>query len=185
MYIFLFKVFNLFEKAYYITKRKYMLSKFAAVGTNFSFDPRGSRFSCENIYIGNHVNIGYNADFIATRSKIIIGEHVIFAPHVSIRGGDHRYDVIGRYIDNIKDSEKLPENDQNVFFEGDNWVGMNVTILKGVIIGRGAIIAAGTIVTRNIPAYCIFGGVPGRVLKYRFSEEQIIEHEFKLYNYKK
>lgn len=158
-----------------------MLKRFASVGNNFYFSPEGSHFYFENIYIGNHVSIGYNADFIASRSKIIIGDHVVFAPHVSIRGGDHRFDIIGRYIDTVGDDEKLPENDKDVVFEGDSWVGMNVTILKGVTIGRGSIIAAGAVVTKDIPPYSIFGGIPGKIIGNRFTKEQIIEHERKLY----
>jgi acetyltransferase-like isoleucine patch superfamily enzyme len=51
------------------------------------------------------------------------------------------------------------------------WIGMNVTILKGVQIGDGAIIAAGAVVTRNIPARCLAGGVPARVLKENITWE--------------
>lgn len=162
-------------------QRQKILKKFASVGHDFHFNPEGSHFFCENIHIGNHVSIGYNADFIASRSKIIIGDHVIFAPHVSIRGGDHRYDIVGRYLDTISDLEKLAENDQDVIFEGENWIGMNVTILKGVTIGRGAIVAAGAVVIKSIPPYSICGGIPAKVLKMRFTKAQVIEHETLLY----
>ena len=130
-----------------------------------------------NLYVGNHVSIGYNADFVASRSKIIIKDHVVFGPHVSIRGGDHRVDIVGRFVDTVRDDEKLPENDQDVIFEGDNWIGMNSTILKGVTIGRGCIVAAGAVVNKSTPPYSIVGGVPAKVLKMRFSDEEIIAHE--------
>lgn len=172
---------KLLIKLYRQIQRRKMLKKFASVGNDFHFSPEGSHFYYKNIHIGNHVSIGYNADFIASRSKIIIGDHVVFAPHVSIRGGDHRFDIVGRYIDSISDFEKLPENDKDVVFEGDNWIGMNVTILKGVTIGRGSIIAAGAVVINNIPPYSISGGIPGKVLKKRFTRAQIIEHEILLY----
>ena len=146
-------------------------------GSNVTFSPVNSVFTYESMYVGNNVSIGYHADFVATRSKIIIGDHVVFGPHVSIRGGDHRFDIPGRYIDSIKDEDKLPQNDADVVFEGDNWIGMNVTILKGVTIGFGSIVAAGSVVTKSIPSYSIAGGVPARVLKQRFSEHSIAEHE--------
>jgi maltose O-acetyltransferase len=174
-------IISLILKIYRHRQKRKLLKRFASVGNDFLFNPEGSHFYCENIHIGNHVYIGYNADFIASRSKIIIGDHVVFAPHVSIRGGDHRFDIVGRYIDSITDSEKLPENDQDIVFEGDNWIGMNVTILKGVTIGRGAIIAAGAVVIKNVPPYAICGGVPGKMIKKRFTKEQIIEHEISLY----
>ena len=98
-------------------------------------------------------------------------------PHLTIITGDHRTDLIGRYMMTVKDSEKLPENDLDVIIEGDNWIGANVTILKGVKIGEGAIIAAGSVVTKDIPAYEIWGGVPARFLKKRFDEENLEEHK--------
>lgn len=55
----------------------------------------------------------------------------------------------------------------------DVWIGDNVTILAGVTIGDGAVIGAGTVVTKDVPSYAIVVGVPGRVMRYRFSEEQI------------
>ena len=57
------------------------------------------------------------------------------------------------------------------------WIGANVTILKGVTIGRGSVVAAGAVVTRSCPPYSIVGGVPARVIKPRFTAEEIEEHE--------
>ena len=64
-----------------------------------------------------------------------------------------------------------------VFIESDVWAGTNVTILKGVTIGRGSIIASGAVVTKSVPPYSIVGGVPAKVLKKRFDEETIEKHE--------
>ncbi len=61
------------------------------------------------------------------------------------------------------------------------WTGANITILKGVTIGRGSVIAAGAVVTRFCPLYSIIGGVPAKVLKYRFSVDEVLEHEQLLY----
>lgn len=77
-------------------------------------------------------------------------------------------------------TEKLPENDAPVVIEDDVWTCANVTILKGVTIGRGSIIAADAVVTKSFPPYSIIDGVPAKVLKMRFSEEEIEEHEEKL-----
>ena len=53
------------------------------------------------------------------------------------------------------------------------WIGLNATIMSGVEIGQGAIVAAGAVVTRNVPPYAIVGGVPAKVIKYRFEQEII------------
>lgn len=67
----------------------------------------------------------------------------------------------------VTDKDKLPENDQDVVFEGDNWIGANAIILKGVTVGKGSVISAGAVVTHNVPAYAIVGGVPAKVIRMR------------------
>lgn len=150
--------------------------KMLRCGENVYFSPCNSVFTYKSLDVGSNVYIGYHADFVATRSKIIIGDHVVFGPHVSIRGGDHRFDIPGRYIDSIKDDEKLPQNDADVIFEGDNWIGMNTVILKGVTIGFGSIVAAGAVVSNSVPPFAIVGGVPAKVIRYRFNEDDIKKH---------
>ena len=142
-----------------------------------SFFPVDSTFTYGNMYLGDNINIGYGADMIASRSKIILGNHGVFGPKVSIRGGDHRVDLIGKFIDEVNDTMKKPENDLDIIFEGDNWIGMNVTILKGVTIGKGSVIEAGAVVNKSIPPYSIAGGVPAKILRQRFSPQEIFEHE--------
>lgn len=124
-----------------------------------------------NLIIGNHVSIGVETMFMTTRAKIVIKDHVMFAPRVTVITGGHRTDIQGRFMDSIGDDEKKPEDDQDVIFEGDNWIGANATILKGVTIGQGAIVAAGAVVTKSVPPYSYVGGVPARVLKKRFEED--------------
>lgn len=85
--------------------------------------------------------------------------------------------MVGKWITDYKTSDKRKEDDLPVVIESDVWVGTNVTILNGVKVGRGAIIAAGAVVVKDVPAYAIVGGVPAKVLKYRFAEEEIMEHE--------
>ena len=60
--------------------------------------------------------------------------------------------------------------DQPVVIEEEVWCGANVTILKGVTIGRGSVVAAGAVVTKSCPPYSIIGGVPAKVLRKRFEE---------------
>ena len=133
---------------------------------------RGFRmYGAKNIRIGNDVGIGEGALFMCTRAKIVIGDHTMFGPRVTVITGGHRYDIQGRPMTSITNEEKSPEDDKDVIFEGDNWIGANVTILRGVTIGEGAIVAAGAVVTKNVPPYTIVGGCPARVIKNRFDEK--------------
>ena len=61
----------------------------------------------------------------------------------------------------------------NIVIDDDVWIGYGATILSGVHIGQGAVIAAGAVVTKDVPPYAIVGGVPAKVIKYRFPQEMI------------
>ena len=107
---------------------------------------------------------------------MIIGDYVMFGPNVSVITGNHRIDVLGERMYEVKDSDKRDSDDQDVVFAGDNWIGANSTILKGVTIGEGAVVAAGSVVNKSVPPYSIVGG-PAKMIKMRFTEKEIIEHQ--------
>lgn len=134
-----------------------------------------------NLSIGDDTSIPKGSTFYCTIAPLTIGKKVIFGPHPTIITGDHRIDIIGKYIIDVKDEDKIGEQDAPVVIEDDVWCGANVTILKGVTIGRGSVVAAGSVVTKSFPPYSIIGGVPARLLKMRFTPEQIAEHERILY----
>lgn len=149
-------------------------------GKNVTIGRRFRLSGIQNVHLGNNVAIGEDTRFMCTRAKIIVGDHTMFAPNVTCITGGHRTDVIGKYMISVTEAEKKPEDDRDITFEGDNWIGANAIILRGVTVGRGAIIAAGAVVTKDVPPYSIVGGIPTRVIKMRFTEEEIKEHENKL-----
>lgn len=125
----------------------------------------------ENISVGNHVSFGPDMRIWTTGARVIIGDDVMFGPHVTTISGDHRIDVKGKPMREVTPGEKLPENDQDVVIEDDVWVGANATILKGARIPRGSVIAAGAVVTKDLCDWnCIWGGVPARLLGRRFHD---------------
>ncbi|MBR5540014.1 MAG: acyltransferase [Clostridia bacterium] len=140
---------------------------FGACGKNVMFTKNSSITGVRNLYVGNNVSLS-SATILCTRAKLIIGDDVMFGPHVTVVTGDHRIDIPDRPMISIKDSEKMPENDQDVVIENDVWVGANATILKGVTIGTGSVISAGAVVTKDVPPFSIVGGVPAKVIKKRF-----------------
>lgn len=153
---------------------------FKSCGRNVYMRPSSSDFKgIENFSVGNNVSIPKGAVFYSTEAQLTIKDNVIFGPRPTIITGDHRIDVIGVPI--INSHKKLPNNDKDVTIEEDVWIGANVVILKGVTIGRGSIIAAGAIVNKSCPPYSIIGGVPAKVMKYRYSIDEALEHESKLY----
>ncbi len=147
-------------------------------GKKFYFDPDGI-YSFDTVEVGDDVYIGPGACLQASRSGIQIGSKVMFGPCVTIIGGDHNTSVVGKYMKDV--SEKRPENDQMVVIDDDVWVAAKAVILKGVHLGRGCIVAAGAVVTREVPPYSVVAGVPARVISFRFDVDTILEHEASLY----
>ena len=111
------------------------------------------------ISIGNNSGIGINA-FIQGPSSI--GDYVLMGPDVQIYTRNHKYDRVDIPMYNQGESEIKKVNIGN-----DVWIGSRAIILPGVTIGDGAIIGAGSIVTKNVEPYAIVGGNPAKVIKYR------------------
>lgn len=151
---FLYKLINYPGQLYRRIQIKLQKSMLMECGEQVRFG-RNVEISWSNCSIGDDVYIGDNAIFLCAHAPLHIGPHVMFGPNCSIITGDHRMDIIGTYMSKVTVAEKLPENDMTVVIEGDNWVGANALILKGVTIGKGAVIAAGAVVTHNVPPYSI------------------------------
>lgn len=133
-----------------------------------------------NIYISDDVRIARYATIYTTNAKVFIGPKVGIAPYLKIISGNHRIDKIGHFMFD-GDTDKRPEDDQDIIIEGDNWFGISVTILSGVTVGRGTVVAAGAVLNKSVPPYSIVGGVPAKVIKYRFTIDEALEHERLLY----
>lgn len=132
-----------------------------------------------NIEVGSHVSIGSGAHFVSTLAKIIIHDYVVFGPNVTIYTGDHPIDILGKHIYEITDAEKMGGGnyDKDVIIEAGCWIGTRAIILKGVTVGKGSVVGAGAIVTKDIPPYSVYVGVPSCKTMRRFTEEEAREHE--------
>jgi len=86
-------------------------------------------------------------------------------------------------VTDITEQNKPKGYDEDVIIEKDVWIGCSVTILSGVTVGRGSVIAAGAVVTKDVPPYSICGGVPAKFIKFKWTKEEIFEHESILYPY--
>lgn len=131
-----------------------------------------------NIPSGAVIMNGKNGKFIMKKWSfssidllVVCGNHmpVIGMPLIKVT------DEIKRKLD-IKH-----EYSKDVVVEEDVWIGARVTLLPGIHIGRGSIVATGSVVTRSIPAYSVWGGVPAKHIKWKWSVEEILEHERQVY----
>lgn len=133
--------------------------------------------SPENFY--DHIQHHY--EFLG--DKLIIGKFCAIAEGVTfiMNGANHRMEGFTTYPFNIFGGgwEKVTPTIEQLPFRGDTvigndvWIGQNVTIMPGVEIGDGAIIAANSTVTKNVEAYTVAGGNPAKIIKNRFSDEII------------
>lgn len=147
----------------------------AACGTSVLFGRRTRVIGIEHLHIGNDVSIGEGSLIMCSRADVTIGDHTMLAPGVTVITGGHRTDMVGRYMTSVTNEEKRPEDDRPICLKGDNWIGANATILKGVTIGEGAVVAAGAVVTKDIPPYEIWG-VPAVYINSRFDERELEQH---------
>jgi len=152
---------------------------FKQCGKNFIFDPDGE-YSFKTISVGSDVFIGSGAKFLASNSTITIGSKVMFGPNVTVLGGDHNTSSVGKFMFDCK--EKKQGDDLPVVFEDDTWIGAGSIILKGVTVSRGSIIAAGSVVTKDVPEYTIVAGVPARPIDSRFEPDVLQQHKRLLLN---
>ncbi len=128
----------------------------------------GSKIS-NDLVMGAYGYIGPGAEiprFVKMSNYVMIGKDLL------ITGNDHVFNVVKKPV--IFSGRPKPKL---TIIEDDVWIGSRVTIIAGVTIGRGAIIAAGSVVTRNVEAYSIVGGVPSKVIRMRFSADEIAEHD--------
>ncbi len=108
--------------------------------------------------------------------NIQVGKHSSIAPDVlMITDMNHDYHMTsqGCLFDEDNPTPKYIKRKGQIIIMNDCWIGTNVMILGGVIIGNGAVIAAGSVVTKDVPPYAIVGGNPARIIKYRFDKETI------------
>lgn len=135
----------------------------------------------QNVFVGNHVRIQSGLTIInAPTERVSIGDYSVIAPNVTIVTNSHR-STVGKTQFEISETH---ENDKSgdVMIGEDVWIGTNSTILPGVQIGRGAIIGAGAVVTKNVPPYSVFAGVPAKIIAAVFRKEDILLHESKIYS---
>lgn len=152
---------------------RYQLSKFSSIGDNIYIGKR-CVFTPESISTGDNVYFGAGCVFQSAHGKIIIGNHVMFGPGVHVHGGNHVINRVGVYMDQIK---KEPDSDGEVIIDDDVWIGANAIILQRVHVGTGAVIAAGSVVTKSVPPYEVWGGVPAKKIKDRFSPHELENHK--------
>lgn len=155
------------------------IRKNVTIGKNLHVGPGSVIEAPRQLEIGNDVYIG---KYCTIECDGYIGNNVLIANNVGLIGRyDHDFSVVGVPVRQSPwighDDYQGKGRDLEIHIEEDVWIGYGVVILTGVKIGKGAIIAAGSVVSRDVPPYGIAVGNPAQVKKFRFSQEQAVQHE--------
>lgn len=102
-----------------------------------------------------------------------IGNYCSFAPNSIIAPAEHSLNYATTCLRISRKTINFDEAAQRTQIGSDVWCGANTVIRQGLTIGNGAVIAAGAVVCRDVPPYAVVGGVPARVIRYRFPEAEI------------
>jgi acetyltransferase-like isoleucine patch superfamily enzyme len=129
--------------------------------------------------VGDEVYIGKNCTIEVDGS---IGNGVLIANNVGLLGRrDHDYTCVGKLVRNapwIGDTDFDPAiKEKRLVVEDDVWIGFGAIVLSGITVGKGSVVAAGSIVTRDVAPYSIVAGNPARRVSDRFNAEEIVRHE--------
>jgi len=142
---------------------------------------RANTEQADGISIGDHTTVHESALIAANLGQITIGRHSWVGPFCLVYGngdvsiGDNVLIAAHTSINTVSHHFErcdIPINDQGIYcdpvtIEDDAWIGMNAVILQGVRIGKGAIVGAGAVVTRDVPPWSIVMGVPARIVSQR------------------
>lgn len=140
----------------------------------------------DNLYMEELTNIDADAMIMNTRAKFIMRKWSGAAFGLTVVTGNHLA-IVGKHLkqvtNEVKDElDNNGEMDKDIVVEEDVWIGSRVTLLSGVTIGRGSEVGSGSVVRGSIPPYSVVIGNPAKIVGFRFTPDEIVEHEENLYD---
>lgn len=169
---------NLIKKICRIFFSRYLLVKygFRGMGEGFRWG-KGWDISRGVLCVGNYVYIGPRVQIIY---PTVIGDLTMIAADVQFVGNDHDMNRVG--IPLRVASPEIPPESIKTTIMSEVWIGQRAIVFHGITIGRGAVVAAGSVVTKDVSSYAVVAGIPAKVIKSRFpNTEMLDEHIQKIY----
>ena len=167
------------RRGLYVLYRRYIgfpKKAFGYLGEDVSLVPPLTISNPENVYLYGH-NVIFGGVILNARSRFVMKHNSGAAQGFTVVGGNHPQRIGYLFGQTKKSATEVSELDHDIIVEEDVWIGVNVTLLAGVNVGRGAVVAAGSVVTKSVPPYSIVGGVPAKFIKFKWTIDEILEHE--------
>lgn len=171
---------SLLQTIFQRVNRIYAVGQNVSVGKSVHIGPGSRLWAPNRLRLGDDVYVG-------KRCTIEVDGHIgpgsMIANDVGIVGrSDHDMRQLGRPVRHTRWVGDSGASDLRsaATLQGDNWIGFGAIVLAPVSIGRGAVVAAGSVVTRDVPAYAIVAGSPAEIIGYRFTPDEINEHELRI-----
>lgn len=126
--------------------------------------------------IGSFCSFAIGVDVVTNHEFRYVTTHPIIYQGKHIKGYEHSFAVykdFDYYMSGIEPKSEMIKKQKRIRIGNDVWLGKNVTITNSANIGNGVIAAAGAVITKDVPDYAIVAGVPARIIRYRYTSEQI------------
>jgi len=133
-----------------------------SIGRDVRIENNCTFINPKNISIGNHVFINRNVEIDANCGTVDIGNNVLIGSFTSLHTANHKFEKT-----DIPIIKQGLETNTRIVVEDDVWIGGRVYLLPNITIGTGSVVAAGAVVTKDVPPYTIVGGVPAKVIGKR------------------
>ena len=151
---------------------------FGKIGDHCNFG-YGATMNPQNIYMDDYSRIQNHLNFISYKGKLIVKKYAAVGAGCTIIPGDHVPTVgVPQYL---AGHLHINDVDGEIVIGEDAWVGAGAILLSHCSIGRGAVVAAGAVVSKPVPPYAVVAGVPAKIIATRFTIDQILQHESELY----
>ena len=146
-----------------LLRKWFIKNKFGYIGNNSDLRPFVTIVGGKNIYIGNNVILRGGTQLHSSsklgETTITIEDDVLIAPNVFITVNNHNFSDTSMPI------SMQGGNEKSVHIKTGAWIGYGAIILQGVTIGRNSVVAAGAVVTKDVPDYTVVGGIPAKTIK--------------------
>lgn len=157
---------------------KYKIQDFAKIGPH-TIVKQNSQLVPSNMYLDDYVLIQDGNNFISNTGKLIVKRYSVISSGCIIVPGTHKLKVGVPFY--LAAQNHIGDIDYDIIIDEDCWIGAGSILLPNIHIGRGTVVGAGSVVTKDTPPYSVVAGVPARVIGVKFDLQSCIEHEKCLY----